>query len=589
MRLSPVSSHFLSYSFSYPFVRRFFSMTVLALSLQACTVEKTPVFSDRADQAVFSNDYSQQVYHALTAELYRHYGDLSQATDHYSQIMEDNDSLAVAKRLTRLALEHSDYQLALKSVERWVAQAPDSLDARQFRALLNIRHDHPQKAAEDLLWLQKAVDKKDSGRGTLFVTSIVSLEAEKEKAFKAFKAFTELTEEATSAKLALTALAINAKKFDEAKAAIEPLLNSKKTEDQERAHLLYSKALVGLGQKQQALESLSPYYKTSKNRELKLEYARLLIVNDKTTEALNIYQELSKAYPNNSDVFYTLGLLHLEKKQFKEALPILQHLTELPGRRAEGYYFLGEAYEGLTQFDKALAAYQEAMSKGFQSEAQIRIVGLIKDTQGIDAALDYLRTQRDQLSNNDDRFQVYMLEGGLFYDEKRYQEALQAYAASKIVKPEENIDRLYAESLVYTAMKEIPKAETNLRQILQTEPKNASALNALGYTLTLHTKRWDEAKKLIEQALEVRPDDPAITDSLAWVEYRLGNLQKAEALLRKAYNDLPDPEVAAHLIEVLFKAGKEAEAQAMLDKELSKHPNDDHLKAMQDKLIGGLQ
>lgn len=582
-------SHSLSHTLPYPLIRRFFSMTVLALGLQACTVEKTPVFSDRTDQATFSNNYSQQVYHALTAELYRHYGDLTRATDHYSQIMQDNDSLAVAKRLTRLALEHSDYPLALTSVERWVKQAPNALDARQFRALLNIRHDHPKKAAEDLVWLQKAMDKKDPGQGTLFVTSIVSLEAEKEKAFKAFKAFTELTGEVTHAKLALTALALNAKKFDEAKAAIEPLLNSKKTEDQERAHLLYSKALVGLGQKQQALESLAPYYKTSKNRELKLEYARLLIVNDQTAKALTIYQELSQTYPNNSDVFYTLGLLHLEKKQFKAALPILQHLTELPGRRAEGYYFLGEAYEGLEQFDKALEAYQQAMSKGFQSEAQIRIVGLIKDTQGVDAALDYLRTQHDKLSNNDDRFQAYMLEGSLFFDEKRYQEALQAYTASKIVKPEENIDRLYAESLVYTAMQEIPKAETNLRQILQTEPKNASALNALGYTLALHTERWDEAKKLIEQALEIRPDDPAITDSLAWVEYRLGNLQRAEALLRKAYKNLPDPEVAAHLIEVLFRAGKKTEAQTMLNKELGKHPNDDHLKAMQDKLIGGLQ
>jgi len=564
-------------------------MTVLALSLQACTVEKTPVFSDQSHQAAFSNNYSSHIYHALTAELYRHYGDLSQATDHYAKIMEDHDSLAVAKRLTRLALEHSDYQLALKSVERWVAQAPNSLDARQFRALLNIRHDQPKKAAEDLFWLQQTVDKKDHGRGTIFVTSIVSLEAEKEKAFNAFKAFAELTDDAIEPKLALGALALNAQKFAEAKTTLEPLRQTKKISDQERASLLYAKALVGLGEKPQALESLAPLYKTTENRELKLEYARLLIVNEKTTDALKIYQDLSKAYPNNSDVFYTLGLLHLEQKQFTEALPALKHLAELPGRRGEAFYFLGEAYEGLNQFDNALDAYQEAMEKGFYREAQARIVELTKNTKGFDAALSYLRTQRDELSNNDDRFQTYMLEGSLFFDEKRYQEALQVYTASKTVKPDENIDRLYAESLVYTALRAIPKAETNLRQILLKEPKNASALNALGYTLALYTERFDEAKALIEKALELRPNDPAITDSLAWVEYRMGNIKKAEQLLRKAYEALPDPEVAAHLVEVLFKLGEKAEAQAMLDKELAKHPDDERLQAMQDKLnVGGL-
>lgn len=571
------------------------AVMVAALGLTACgNVEQTPVFNDNDKRAEFSNVYSQNIYNALVAEMYSYYGELELSADYYARIINNQESLEVAKRLTRLSVEHNNDESALNAVDLWIEQEPESVDARQLRAMLHIRENQYKEAAKDLFWLQQSIDKKTAvhdgeyagqlqGAGTRYVATILGLEVEKEKAFNAFKEYIKLTDKVTEASLALSAFALNANRYDEAEIALKDVLKSDNARDKERATLLYVKALVAQEKHQQALEVLKPLFETSDNRDLRLEYARLLIMNDQSKAALQAFKQLSKSYPEDSDVLYTLGLLHLEQKQFSEAIPVLKTLSDLPERRGEAYYFLGEAYEGLDDFDSAMEAYNESISLGFYKEAQARIVSIMMENQGVDAALDYLSSLRASLNNDDERFESYMMQGSLYYESKSYDKALEAYKEAAKLK-QNSIDVWYAESLVYSAIRDIDKVEEVLNNILEKDPGNASALNALGYTLALYTDRFKEAKSYIEKALEAKPNDPAITDSLGWVEYRMGNLEEAETLLRKAYNDLPDPEVAAHLVEVLVKRGKRPEAEAMLNDMLNKHPQDELLNGVREKM-----
>jgi len=110
------------------------------------------------------------------------------------------------------------------------------------------------------------------------------------------------------------------------------------------------------------------------------------------------------------------------------------------------------------------------------------------------------------------------------------------------------------------------------------------ALNALGYTLADRTDRLDEARQLIEQAHTLEPDDAAITDSLGWVYYRLGNLATAERLLREAFSAYPDAEIAAHLGEVLWQQGKRAEALRIWKQALKTQPNNSVLSETMQRL-----
>jgi tetratricopeptide (TPR) repeat protein len=128
--------------------------------------------------------------------------------------------------------------------------------------------------------------------------------------------------------------------------------------------------------------------------------------------------------------------------------------------------------------------------------------------------------------------------------------------------------------------------EKDLRSIIKREPENAMALNALGYTLSDRTTRYAEAKDLIEKAHRLNPDDPAVLDSLGWVNYRLGNLDEAERLLRQALARFPDHEVAAHLGEVLWAKGEQSEAREIWGKALEQQPDSPILRSTVLRLTG---
>ena len=133
---------------------------------------------------------------------------------------------------------------------------------------------------------------------------------------------------------------------------------------------------------------------------------------------------------------------------------------------------------------------------------------------------------------------------------------------------------------------DLPQLEKDLRAIIAREPDNAMALNALGYTLSDRTTRYAEAKALIQQAYDINPDDPAVLDSLGWVNYRLGNLNEAERLLRQALDRFPDQEVAAHLGEVLWANGKQREARQIWAKFLKDNPESPILRKTVLRLTG---
>jgi Flp pilus assembly protein TadD len=131
---------------------------------------------------------------------------------------------------------------------------------------------------------------------------------------------------------------------------------------------------------------------------------------------------------------------------------------------------------------------------------------------------------------------------------------------------------LYTRSILGEKQNNLEQMERDLRTIIALEPDNAPALNALGYSLANRTQRFEEARALISKALKLQPEEPAILDSMGWVLYRQGSYEKAIEFLTKAYTGYPDPEVAAHLGEVLWITGQTSQARDVWRGALLKNP-----------------
>ncbi|TNF90856.1 MAG: tetratricopeptide repeat protein, partial [Gammaproteobacteria bacterium] len=178
----------------------------------------------------------------------------------------------------------------------------------------------------------------------------------------------------------------------------------------------------------------------------------------------------------------------------------------------------------------------------------------------------------------------YITKGEMLRSARRYPQAMEVFNTALEIVPG-NSDLLYARALVAEKLGRIDLLESDIRTILKTEPDNAHALNALGFTLADQTDRYEEAYGYLKRAIEIMPDDAAIIDSWGWVHYRLGHYEKAISLLRKALSRFDDAEISAHLGEVLWVSGQKEEARQVWQRALKKSPDDPVLQNVMQRFI----
>lgn len=543
-------------------------------------------FADQqvSNVATFSSPLSYQVYNILAGEMFVKQGNVAQAALHYVAAAQQATDPAIAQRAVELAMSAEDAPLAGRALERWITLSPDSTEAVQYQALANLRAEKYAEAVKDLVKIRDTAEK-EAGHGFAFIVSLLALEPDANKSYETFKRYVESVDSSPPAQLALASFALKAEQFEVALQASQAAKKQGTAAEKAQAARLAAKALAGLGKLPEAIQEMEAIAKDSKDTELKLDYARLLILADRRVEALPIYQQLYAAFPDNLDILYTLSLLHLEQKSFTAAEPLITKLLSVPSRAADASYFMGQIHEGLQRPKQAIEVYQKAIGGQYSREATLRIADLLVETASLASARDWLAAQVNATSDEARKVLLLQLDGQILHDQGQYAEAVKSFAKALAVKADDP-DVLYSRALSTEKLGDFGKAEADLRAVLKLQPDNATVLNALGYMLAVNTQRYSEASDLITKALTGRPDDPAIMDSMGWVLHLSGKPQEAETWLRKAYTLLPDPEVASHLIEVLAVRGNKAEAQSILDTMLSKFPDDSLLLRAKEKLVG---
>ncbi|HSB96915.1 MAG TPA: tetratricopeptide repeat protein, partial [Spongiibacteraceae bacterium] len=331
-----------------------------------------------------------------------------------------------------------------------------------------------------------------------------------------------------------------------------------------------------MGRRDEAMNRLQQMVEQNPyNRRLRLQYARLLTRFD-MAKAREQFALLVEQSPGDADMLLSLALVTKETGELDDAENYFQQLLALGQHVQEANFYLGQIAEQRGDTAAAIRYYEQIPPSPDFFPALGRIVQLQMTNHKIAALRTHLRDLRERYPQHAVR--LYLVEAEVLMQARDYQAGNELLTeALKKFPLQPNL--LYTRSTFSERRHDVPLMEKDLRAILDKDPSNVVALNALGYTLANLTNRYDEAYALIKKALAQKPDDPAIMDSMGWVEYRRGNLAAARALLEKAYATYPDPEVAAHLGEVLWQAGSEARAREIWLKALHDDPDNEVVRA----------
>jgi Tfp pilus assembly protein PilF len=390
------------------------------------------------------------------------------------------------------------------------------------------------------------------------------------------RALVALNPREASAHYSLSHLLVRGGDLDGALDAADEAL--KRRSNWEEAALLKARILLSKKEVQKARAFYESFL--SDNRDattLRVNYARFLIDQKEWEKAYAEFKRVAADAPNDADTIYAVGLLALQNNHLDEAKNYLIQALKLRPENDQARLYLGQVAEQAKQYAEAIAWYREIEEGEYFFEAQTRLGVVIAKLGDLDGA----RRQLDGIDaqNDPQRVQVALAFEQILRDAKLYREALEKMNVAIQHVPGDK-DLLYARALLAEKLDMFDLTERDLREILKTDPKNANALNALGYTLTDRTTRFQEALDLLRQAIALKPDDAFILDSMGWLQYRLGNNVEAVKYLKRALEIRNDAEIAAHLGEVLWVMGNRQEAENIWNRALRETPDSEALNGV---------
>lgn len=509
------------------------------------------------------------LYYLLAAELAGQRGRLDIAVPYYLKAAQLSRDPEVVERATRIAVYARDDASALAAARLWAELRPEDAEAQQVLAALLLRAG---KVDEAIPHLERVLsqDGQNGHTGYMLITSLLSKEKDKQVAMQAMQKLIATRRDRPEALYAYARLGMLVGSLHEAEQAIDEALTLKP--DWTEALVLKANILLRQGKDQEALGFLRQAVEDHPDAiALRLIYARKLVDEKQYEAAREQFEILLEHKPDAPDALYALGLLNLQMHQPDAARPYFERLIELGKRVEEAWFYLGQAAEMRKQPEEAMRYYSEVRKGEHYVDAEIRIAVLLAEQGDIDAARE--RLQNVSATTLDTELRLFLAEGEILVKADRLSEALEVYNMALQQIPD-NPDLLYARALVYEKLDRIDAAVADLERIVAKAPDNPQALNALGYTLVDKTDRIEEGLAYIEKALKLKPDDAAILDSKGWALYRLGRHREALRYLQQAFDKLNDPEIAAHLGEVLWVLGDRDRARKVWEKARRETPHD---------------
>jgi tetratricopeptide (TPR) repeat protein len=475
--------------------------------------------------------------------------------------LRDAGVSAHTTHLTQFLQREND---ALQAARLWVELDPQDAEANNTLAALLA---HKGRSVEALPYLVVVERQTGSANFPMLLTGFRQLsEEQRAQLMRDIDALTSEFPENTQLLLTQALIHTEFQQYDLALDDLDKLFDL--DPEQPQAVLLEARILV-----EQKAEN--PYVRLQKVLKdnpdatmLRLQYARLLAASDMPA-AREQFEILAEQSPEDGDLLFSLALINREIGDRAAARAYLRQAIDMEQRADEAYFYLGRMAEEDNATEEAIAHYMKVEDGQEYLAATSRIGQILVEGGQLERSHAWFNEQREKLPQLSE--QLYGLEADILARSGAMKNAMQVFNQGLAETPN-STSLLYGRAMLSEQMDDLDSMERDLRTVIAAEPDNATALNALGYTLANRTTRYKEAQELITRALELRPDEPAILDSMGWVKFRMGQYDEAAFYLKRAYAEFPDPEVAAHLGEVLWVKGETSAAMAVWQGALLRDP-----------------
>ena len=534
--------------------------------------KRPAVANPKSASAQLLDQSGQAVFQVLVAEMALQRGDTNLATKAYSDLSLRTRDPRVLERTVEIAGYARRYDIALEAAKLWLDVEPGSVRAQQMLTGMLILSNRMDELAPTLVRMLEA-DKEGLGANLLGLNRMFVRTEDRVAVFnlieKVCRPFFGVAEAHYAVAQAASSASMQERALAEAGRALEL------RPDWEMAALLQAQ-IAARTSSAQAVAFLQAFVERNPMaRDVKLQLARALVGEKRYDEARQIFNQMLQGFPDNPDVVYPVALLALQQNDLAVAEAQFKHLLTLSiPDKSLAYYYLAQIAEEKGKTDEAIDLYAKVESGDQLVQARMRGAQLLAGQGKLDEARKLL-SEANAVSA-EQSLQLAIAEAALLRKAKQPQAAFDLLDAL-LEKQPDNPELLYETALLAERLDQMEIMERRLRRLIELQPENGQAYNALGYSFADRGIQLTEARELIEKAQALMPNDTFILDSLGWVLYRQGDLPGGLAALERAYGMRDDPEIAAHLGEVLWSMNRKDEAQKLLRAAQKKHPDNEPL------------
>ncbi len=510
------------------------------------------------------------MFKLLSAEIAGRRGLMDYALAGYLDVAQSLNSPEIAERAAIIAASFDDDEIEENAANIWLDISPNNIDALKMLFSVNLRKNNLKKSVDIGQTIYQL--SEDKSKALRIISATILLEKNTKIAVPLVKRFIKQYKNNADLYFVLAKLYYEKVKRIPSLNAINKTLQLDPSIIDAyiiKSALLYEQndgsAIVFL---QQAIK------KHPKATKLRLALLRFLIDDKKYATAgehLEAVYDLSK---NDATILFKIALLAVETDQYSLAKKYFTRTIKLGEYLQSSNYYLGRMASNDNQHQLAIDYYSQVNSGAHKSGSQFRIVEALVLLNKPKKALEYIAALKQNYKKNaNKKLELQLLEGQLLRSTGQFEQSYQVLSKASKYHPE-SIELLYSKALSADRLSKHHEFETDLKKILKKHPNNAQALNALGYYLVSKTQRFEEAEKLVYKAFKINPNDPAIIDTIGWLHFKQGEIEKAEKWLSKANALVFDPEISAHMGEIYWVLGKKEKAKAVWKKAIEHFPTD---------------